>query len=120
MMDTEVKRIGRNGVSFLSADYFDESLYGLRDQVIIKYDFADISHIYIYSKSGEYLCRAKRRDKAHPMAALLGTADSVEELKNKIKEHRSLKKGTTLLAGQAMPGCCNNPSRLKREEPRRL
>lgn len=102
MMDAEVKRIGRNGISFLGADYFNESLYGLRDQVVIKYDFSDITHIHVYSKSGEYLCRAKRRDKVHPMAVLLGSSKDVAEAKHQIRQHRSLKKQTTWLARQAM------------------
>ena len=102
MMDSEVKRIGRNGISFLSGDYFDEALYGLRDQVVIKYDFSDITHIHVYSKSGEYLCRAQRLEKSHPMANLLGTEKSVDHLKYRIGQNKSLGKRTTKIAREAM------------------
>ena len=37
MMAQEIKTIGRNGIRFLKADYFDEALYGIREKTIIKY-----------------------------------------------------------------------------------
>ncbi len=102
MLDAVVKRIGRNGVSFLGGDYFHESLYGLREQVVIRYDFCDITHIHVYAKNGDYIFRAPRKDKVHPMAALLGKSKDVEDLKYHIGQHRSLKKQTTKIARQAM------------------
>src|SRR5574344_2534366 len=36
MMAQEIKSIGRNGIRFLKADYFDEALYGIKGQTIIK------------------------------------------------------------------------------------
>lgn len=102
MMDVVIKRLGRNGVSFLGGDYFHESLYGLRQQVVIRYDFCDITSIHVYAKNGDYICKAARKDKVHPMAALLGTSKDVEDLKYQIGQHRSLKKQTTKVARQAM------------------
>ncbi len=102
MLDSEIKRIGRNGISFLGADYFHESLYGLREQVVIRYDFCDIAHVHVYAKNGDYICRADRKDKVHPMAALLGKAKDVEDLKFHIGQQRSLKKQTTKIARQAL------------------
>jgi putative transposase len=58
MMDMAIKRLGRNGVSFLGGDYFHEALYGLREQVVIRYDFCDITSIHVYAKNGDYICQA--------------------------------------------------------------
>lgn len=33
MMDTVVKHIGRNGIRFLKADYFNDALYGIRGKM---------------------------------------------------------------------------------------
>jgi len=102
MMDRRIKRLTQNGVSFLNGYYFHEALYGLREQVEIRYDFSDISLIHVYAKNGDYICRADRKDSVHPMAALLGKAKDEEELKYQIGQHRSLKKQTTKLARQAL------------------
>lgn len=42
MMDTVVKHIGRNGIRFLKADYFNDALYGIRGKCIIKYNLNDL------------------------------------------------------------------------------
>ena len=34
MMAQEIKSIGRNGIRFLKADYFDEALYGIKEKTI--------------------------------------------------------------------------------------
>lgn len=39
----EVKTIHRNGIRFLNTDYYNDSLYGLRDRVMIRYSLFDLS-----------------------------------------------------------------------------
>lgn len=102
MMDATVKRIGRNGIRFLGGNYFDEALYGLRDQVTVRYDLQKISDILVYTSSGEFLCRAERMKAVHPMAAHLGEPEDVAELKFQTARSRSLKKQTTKLAREAL------------------
>jgi len=102
MMDTKVKRIGRNGIRFLHADYFHEALFGFRDEVVIRYDLHNISQIHVYLKRGDFLCTAERRKAIHPMAAHLGDAQDVTELKHRIAEQRRLKNQTTRLAEQSL------------------
>ena len=45
MMDTVVKHIGRNGIRFLKADYFNDALYGIRGKCVVKYNLNDLSYI---------------------------------------------------------------------------
>ena len=49
MMAQEIKSIGRNGIRFLKADYFDESLYGIKEKTVIKYSLFDLSYIKVYT-----------------------------------------------------------------------
>ncbi|MBE7705544.1 MAG: hypothetical protein E7Z90_07045 [Cyanobacteria bacterium SIG29] len=68
MMAQEIKNIGRNGIRFLKADYFDEALYGIKEKAIIKYSLFDLSYIKVYTLKGEYICRANRVTSTHPLA----------------------------------------------------
>jgi len=68
MMAMEIKNIGRNGIRFLKADYFDEALYGIKEKAIIKYSLFDLSYIKVYSLKGEFICKANRVTSTHPLA----------------------------------------------------
>lgn len=94
MLATEVKTIQRNGIRFLSCDYFDERLYGLKSKVLIKYNLFDLTSIKVYTTKGEYLCTAERITETHPMAKLLGTVTDFEDYKQKIVKQRKLHKKT--------------------------
>lgn len=94
MLATEVKTIQRNGIRFLNCDYFDESLYGLKSKVLIKYNLFDLTSIKVYTTKGEYLCTAERVTETHPMAKLLGTVKDYEDYKQKIVKQRKLHKKT--------------------------
>jgi len=95
MLAIDKKRIGRNGIKFLHSDYYDESLYGLRENVLIRYCFFDLSYIKVYRMNGQFLCIAKRLPSLHPMANHLGTPKDMEDLKQRLSEHRKLEKKTT-------------------------
>lgn len=94
MMVTKKANIGRNGIRFLNADYYDDNLYGLRETVLIKYSLFDLSKIKVYSHKGEFLCIAERRMPVHPMAEHLGDIRDVEMLKHRISQQRRLEKKT--------------------------
>ena len=72
MMAQEIKSIGRNGIRFLKADYFDEALYGIKEKTVIKYSLFDLSYIKVYSIKGEFICKAKRITETHPLAYQMG------------------------------------------------
>ena len=94
MMVTEIKKIGRNGIRFLKSDYYDECLYGLRTQVVIKYSLFDLSQIKVYSIKGKFLCIAKRLEPINPLANHIGSAKDIEDLKQKLKQQKQLEKQT--------------------------
>ena len=94
MMVNVIKNIGRNGIRFLKFDYYHESLYGLRTQVVIKYSLFDLSYIKVFTMSGEFLCTAERLAPIHPLANYTGEAKDVEELKQRIKQQKELEKQT--------------------------
>lgn len=94
MMATEIKNIGRNGIRFLKSDYYDESLYGLRDKVVIKYSLFDLSEIKVYTTNGKYLCTAQRLEPVNPLVNYTGSAKDIEEFKQRIKQQKELEKIT--------------------------
>lgn len=94
MLATEVKTIQRNGIRFLGCNYFDERLYGFKSKVLIKYSMFDLTQIKVYTIKGEFLCDAERVTETHPMAKVLGTAEDLEDFKQKIEKQKALKRRT--------------------------
>lgn len=90
-MKTETKVIHRNGIRFLNQNYYNEALFGLREQVYIRYSLFDLSKVFVYSIKGEFICIAKQVEKIHPMANYLGTVKDMEDFKQKIQKHKRLK-----------------------------
>jgi putative transposase len=94
MMDMKITNISRNGIRFLNQHYYDDNLYNLREQVIIRYSLFDLSHIKVYAMNGEYICTANRVMPVHPLAAHLGTPKDVEELKRNLSMQKRAEKKT--------------------------
>mgnify|MGYP003292706557 CR=1 FL=1 len=94
MMAQEIKSIGRNGIRFLKADYFDEALYGIKEKTIIKYSLFDLSYIKVYSLKGEFICRANRVTETHPLAYHMGDIKDIEDYKHKIEKQAQLRRKT--------------------------
>ena len=94
MMSQEIKSIGRNGIRFLKADYFDEALYGIKEKTVIKYSLFDLSYIKVYSMKGEFICKAKRITETHPLAYQMGDIKDIEDYKQKIEKQQKLRKKT--------------------------
>ena len=91
MMKTETKFIHRNGIRFLGTNYYNESLFGLREPVYVRYSLFDLSKVYVYSLKGEFLCVARQVTKTHPMANHLGSVTDMEDFKQKIQKQKRLK-----------------------------
>ena len=91
MMKTECKTINKHGITFLNMHYRSEAILGLREQVFIRYSLFDLSKIFVYSSKGEFLCVAKRVQKVHPMANVLGTVKDMEEYKQQYKKQQQIK-----------------------------
>ena len=91
MMKTESRFITKHGITFLNMHYRSEAILGIRDSVHIRYSLFDLSKIHVYSKKGEFLCVAKRVQKVHPMANVLGTVKDMEEYKQQYKKQQQIK-----------------------------
>ncbi len=100
MMATELRNIRNNGIRFLNTEYYDENLYGYREKVIIKYSLFDLGQIKVYDIKGQFLCTAQRVEYTHPMAPVLGGADDITSVKNKVAQQRRLRKQTMNVARQ--------------------
>lgn len=94
MMAIRKSTITRNGIRFLNADYYDDNLYGLREEVMIKYSLFDLSQVKVFSVKGEFLCTAKRVPSVHPMAYYLGDPKDLEEFKQQISVQKRVEKRT--------------------------
>lgn len=94
MMAQEIKTIGRNGIRFLKADYFDEALYGIREKTVMKYSLFDLSYIKVYSMKGEFICKANRVTETHPLANEMGDIKDIEDYKQKIEKQQKLRRKT--------------------------
>ena len=94
MMSREIKTVYRNGIKFLNADYYDDALYGFREAVVIKYSLFDLSQIKVFTKSGEFLCNAKRFEKINPLANYIGSPKDMEDLKQRTKMQKKLEQAT--------------------------
>jgi putative transposase len=94
MMDVKITNIRRNGIHFLNADYYDDNLYGLREEVTVRYSLFDLSEVKVYTVKGEFICRAKRVMPVHPLARVLGTPKDVTELSAEISRQRRLERQT--------------------------
>lgn len=94
MMETRITDIRRNGIHVFGQDYYDDNLYRLREEVMIKYSLFDLSCIKVYSVKGEYICNAQRVMPVHPLARVLGTPKDVTELRAELSKQRRLEKQT--------------------------
>jgi len=98
MLAVEVKKIGPNGIRFLKADYYDDQLFGLRERVVIRYSLSDLTSVRVYDLDGHFICAANRFNPVHPMAAQLGDAKDLAEVKYLQKKQRNLHKAVVKAA----------------------
>ncbi len=90
MLSMKRTKLGRNGVTLFGQEYFNEALYGLITEVVIKYSLSDLTKIKIYDLKGKFLCEAPRVAKLQPMATLFENANDKTALAIAQREHRRL------------------------------
>ena len=99
MMQAEVKTLYRNGIRMFNTSYWNEALFGKQwNEVLVRYDLLENDSIFVYDNTGEFVCEAKRIDKVHPAAGILGTEEDVKQLHSQLERKESLKK---LVVGDA-------------------
>ncbi len=98
MLAHEIKTIGPRGVRFLGADYYDDAFVGLREKVVVKYSITDLTSVRVYDLEGHFLCAAKRFDAVHPLAAQLGSAKDLAEVRRLQNKQKSIARATIRIA----------------------
>ncbi len=91
MMTEKITTIYRNGIKILGISYWNEALFGFRKEVLIRYDLLENDSIFVYETNGQFLCEAKRVDKVHPAAGILGNEDDVKLLEEQLAKKQFLK-----------------------------
>jgi putative transposase len=102
MMAAEIKRITKEGVYLLGEYYYHPALYGLREQVVVRYDLRERGCVYIYRQDGEFLGKGLPRAKVHPMARLLGTDEDKALLEQELATKNRMKSLTVGPAKQLL------------------
>jgi len=105
MMAVKTTTINRNGIRLMNADYYDDNLYGLREEVMIRYSLFDISEVKVYTMKGDFICSAKRLPKVHPMAYYLGDPKDLEEFKRQVSVQKRVERRTVQLAKDTLQLC---------------
>jgi putative transposase len=112
MLAHEGRKIGPNGIRFLGADYYDDALVGLREKVIVKYAITDLTSVRVYDTDGHFLCTAKRFDSVHPLAARLGGAKDLAQVRHLQNKQKSIAKATLKLAKETKEGLSERKNAL--------
>ncbi|MBI1936683.1 MAG: Mu transposase C-terminal domain-containing protein [Ignavibacteriales bacterium] len=99
MMQHEIRTVYQNGIKMFNTSYWHENLFGKQwDEVLVRYDLLDNDSIFVYDNNGEFICEARRIDKVHPAAGILGTEEDVKLLHAQLERKASLKK---MIVGEA-------------------
>jgi putative transposase len=99
MMATTVKKVNRNGITLFGTHFFDESLYGYKQPVIVRHDILDLSEVYIYSEDDtEFICTARPVRGVHPVARISDNPLDLQAVKEGLKMQKTLKRDTETFA----------------------
>jgi putative transposase len=94
MLSMNITRLGRNGVRLFGQEYYNEALYGMISEVVVKYSLSDLTKVKIYDLKGKFICEAPRVEKMHPMATLFGDAQDKTALAMAQRAQHKLIAGT--------------------------
>ena len=95
MMTQLIKKVGRNGVTLFGVNFYDEALYGYREQVLVRLDYHNMDRVFVYTADdSQLLCAAKAVKGMHPLAKLSGDPLDRETLREELKTQKRLKKST--------------------------
>ena len=92
MLDSEERKLNRNGVSFCGDHYYNEKLTPLvGEPVRVKFDIFNLEEVLVYYRD-KFICKASRMDYVHPAARLLGTEEDVEKLEGLLEMKGRIKR----------------------------
>ena len=93
LMASKEVQVRRSCVELFKQEYLAEELYGLKDQVVLRFDPHDLAQVHVYRLDGSFLCTAPRLERAHPLAGA-GAPESADAFKQQRKRQQKLKSGT--------------------------
>jgi hypothetical protein len=102
MMSREIRKVHRNGITWLGRHWYHEALCGLNDEVVFRYSHADLSQIYVYYKN-DFLCVARPIQKVHPMASESENPKDMEELNHQRAQIRRIKRDVIKVCREGGP-----------------
>ena len=86
----EIRTVGQNGVTYLNNTYIHEQLFFLLGQKIkIKYDPHDLTFVYAYKQTGEFICKATLLNRAS-FTSIDGIKDHKRRVKKIIKAEKEI------------------------------
>lgn len=81
-MYEEMRRVQQNGIEFMGNLYINEHLYYKQaERVKIKYDPHNLSYVYVYLETGEYLCKAEKH-----VPTGFNDVNAIKRHKNRLKK----------------------------------
>ena len=103
MMTCKARMVHRNGITFNGWHWYHESLYGIKDKVVMFYSYYDLSQVYIFTvrndgSPGEFLCVAKPVEKVKPFASDSEFPEDMAAVKRIVSTKRKLVQTTKKLA----------------------
>ena len=121
---TKKVRPHRTGFTLAGMRYEADSLYGLNQDIVVKFSWADLSEVYLYNLEGHSLGTARPQVELHPLAKTFGDEHDQAMVADANRRLASMKKGT-LQAARAMdrdlaeaPGLASLPYVPTRKEPK--
>ncbi|HOJ19582.1 MAG TPA: transposase [Ignavibacteriaceae bacterium] len=92
MMSDKITTIYRNGIKILGTSFWNEALFGMRKEVVVRFDLIETDSIFVYDTQGKFICEALRVDKVHPAAGILGNEEDVKKLEEQLQKKADLRK----------------------------
>jgi putative transposase len=119
MMAKTVRKVDRSGIRLLGHRYYAEELASLICGVQVRYDIERADSILVYTQDGSRLiCEARRVDKVHPAADLLGTAQDQQVFRDQLALKRAQETRDTSYVRGVLDDClADNQRRMEALTP---
>jgi len=93
----------RTGFTLAGVRYESDSLFGLNQEIIIRFSWGDLGVVHLYDLDGESLGRAYPQEGVHPLAGKLGDEHDQAMVADRNRRYQRLKSGT-LRAARMLDG----------------
>jgi len=97
MLDGITRSISKNGVRLFGKYYWSEKLFGLSDEVIVRYDILYTEEVLIYDLNGQFITKASCKEGIHPAAKYFDDEKDYNSLQEQLQLKGRLKKDTVMV-----------------------